>query len=189
MRSDGQGGAVLRALAAVMVLGCTLASATDASPVSAVATGQPQCEDASGSGRRRQVHFVPNSYRFWTDPRHATTELPEGCTGSACTLVPAFANILLQNSNFLACQGGPFALCYHSGPSTTSPGLGCTLTPNGRFANCDCYAFAYGAYFVDINSILNYGVYRKTVKRCGAAGASAPGSTRPPCARRSTGDG
>ncbi len=29
---------------------------------------------------------------------------------------PAFADILLEQSNFLPCKGGPIALCYYSGP-------------------------------------------------------------------------
>ncbi len=159
MTSGGLGRALL-ALVATSVLGYTIAGAAE--------PNQGRSAEASG---RRQVHFVPNSYRFWSSPRHATTELPQGCTGANCTPVAAYADILLKGSNFLSCQGGPFALCYYSGPSTTAEGIGCTLTEDGRFANCNCYAIPYGAYFVDINAILNSGVYRKTVKRCGADGS------------------
>jgi hypothetical protein len=56
---------------------------------------------------RTIVHFVPNSYSFWSDPQNWTTSYG-----------PAFANILLQSSNFVPCRGGPFALCYYSGPSS-----------------------------------------------------------------------
>ena len=122
----------------------------------------------------RQVHFVPNTFLFWNNPLFATTKLPQGCTGKNCTYVPAYANILLQNSNFLQCKGGPFALCYYSGPSeggTGSADLSCELTPDGKFANCNCYQIPYGTYFVDINAILNYGVYLQTVATCGKDGS------------------
>jgi len=131
---------------------------------------------------QRIVHFVPNSFAFWDDPRRATTLLPPvcttescaplPCTGPDCVPVPAYANVLLKPANFLPCEGGPFALCYYSGPEPTSGGadLTCTLTPDGRFANCNCYEIPYGTYFVDINAILNYGVYRETVEACGDDG-------------------
>jgi hypothetical protein len=113
----------------------------------------------SGSPSPGIVHFVPNSYAFWSDPANWTT-----------TYGPAYANILLTPSNFVPCRGGPFALCYYSGPST-SPGLSCTLTPDGRYADCQCYDIPYGVYFVDINAILNNTVYQATVLQCGADGS------------------
>lgn len=181
MISGAQGRTGFLALASVIVLGCAVASATCAWATSAAAKGQLQCEEPAS--KPRQVHFVPNSYRFWSSPKHATTELPEGCTGSDCTPVPAYANIVLQGSNFLPCQGGPFALCYYSGPSTTSESLGCTLTEDGRFANCNCYAIPYGAYLVDINAILNNGVYRKTIKKCGTDGSQCGAVNAAPVCR------
>jgi hypothetical protein len=122
----------------------------------------------------RQVHFVPNTFAFWNNPSFATTQLPPGCAGGGCAPIPAYANILLQNSNFVQCKGGPFALCYYSGPNTAGnepTNLSCELTPDGKFANCDCYAIPYGTYFVDINAILNYNVYLQTVATCGRDGA------------------
>jgi hypothetical protein len=131
----------------------------------------------------RQIHFVPNSYEFWTNPAHATTHLTLGCTGTNCscasgpdcTAIPAFGDILLQPTNFVWCKGGPYALCYYSGPNTGSLDLSCTLTPDGRYANCNCFEVPWGAYFVDMNAILNYEVYRKTVKVCGADGRRCAG--------------
>lgn len=79
---------------------------------------------------------------------------------------PAYANILLKPTNFLPCRGGPFALCYYSGPEPET----CELTPAGRLANCKCSEIAYGAYFVDINAILNLFVYFETIHRCGHDG-------------------
>lgn len=77
---------------------------------------------------------------------------------------PAYADILLEPSNFVPCEGGPFALCYYSGPGPES----CELTGDGTFANCKCFEIAYGKYFVDINAILDLNVYLNTVDVCGA---------------------
>lgn len=106
------------------------------------------------------VHFVPNSHAFWSDPANWTT-----CFG------PAYADILLTPSNFVPCRGGPYALCYYSGPSTGTEDLSCTLTPDGLYANCKCFDIPYGVYFVDINSILNHSVYETTIAQCGADGS------------------
>jgi hypothetical protein len=106
------------------------------------------------------VHFVPNSHAFWSDPANWTTDLG-----------PAYANIVLTSTNFLPCQGGPYALCYYSGPSTGTEDLSCTLTADGLYANCKCFSIPYGVYFVDINAILNHAVYEQTVAQCGADGS------------------
>jgi hypothetical protein len=74
------------------------------------------------------IHFVPNSHDFWSNPANWTTSYG-----------PAYANIILAPSNFLPCLGGPFALCYYSGPSSGAEDLSCTLTPDGLYANCNCY--------------------------------------------------
>ncbi len=121
------------------------------------------------------VHFVPNTFLFWNNPLFATTELPAGCSGSGCTPTPAYANILLENSNFVQCKGGPYALCYYSGPDTGSPNLSCVPTADGKFANCTCYQIPYGTYFVDINAILNYSVYLQTIAVCGSDGSKCSG--------------
>jgi hypothetical protein len=106
------------------------------------------------------VHFVPNSHAFWSDPANWTT-----CFG------PAYANILLASTNFVPCRGGPYALCYYSGPSTGTEDLSCTLTADGLYANCKCFDIPYGVYFVDINAILNHSVYEATIAQCGADGS------------------
>lgn len=105
------------------------------------------------------VSFVPNSFQFWDNPRNWTT-----------IFGPAYADIVLIPPNFLPCRGGPFALCYYSGPSPET----CELTTDGRFANCKCFEIPYGKYFVDINAILNHEVYLKTVKQCGKEGRNCP---------------
>jgi hypothetical protein len=118
-----------------------------------------------------QVHFVPNTFRFWDDPRFFTTDQPPK---------PAYADVLIAPTGFLPCQGGPFALCYYSGPngSPASEDLSCTVTPDGRFANCRCYEIPYGTYFVNNTSILNYAVYLETLEACGedGSGCSSPNS-------------
>jgi hypothetical protein len=115
----------------------------------------------SSSGSTGIVHFVPNSHAYWSNPAHWTTNYG-----------PAYANILLTSTNFLPCRGGPYALCYYSGPSSGPEDLSCTLTANGKYANCNCFAIPYGVYFVDINAILNHSVYEKTVAQCGSDGSN-----------------
>ncbi len=106
------------------------------------------------------VHFVPNSHPFWSNPENWTTEFG-----------PAYANILLAPSNFVPCRGGPYALCYYSGPSSGPEDLSCTLSADGKYANCQCFDIPYGVYFVDINAILNYSVYQDTIAQCGSDGS------------------
>jgi len=80
---------------------------------------------------------------------------------------PAWADILLEPTNFVPCKGGPIALCYYSGPEPEK----CELVGDGTFANCECFEISYGKYFVDINAILNKDVYLATVDACGSDGS------------------
>lgn len=81
---------------------------------------------------------------------------------------PAWADILVEKSNFVECKGASIALCYYSGPEGTTP---CTID-GGNLANCTCYAIPAGQpYLVDINAILNLDVYLETVKDCGKDGS------------------
>jgi len=123
-------------------------------------TTTPAPPTASPTPARGIIHFVPNSHPFWSNPANWTT-----------TFGPAYANILLTGSNFLPCRGGPFALCYYSGPSSGTEDLSCTLTADGLYANCKCFDIPYGVYFVDINAILNHAVYENTVAQCGIDGS------------------
>ena len=79
---------------------------------------------------------------------------------------PAFADIIIQQSNFLPCLGGPIALCYYSGPEPET----CVVVPGGGFANCECFEIPYGLYFVLINAILNLDIYNDTIAVCGTEG-------------------
>jgi len=118
------------------------------------------CNGGGGSAASGPVHFVPNSHPFWSNQKNWTT-----------TYGPAYADISLAASNFVPCRGGPYALCYYSGPNTGSQDLSCTLTPDGKYANCLCYDIPYGVYFVDINGILNHKVYEDTIAKCGVDGS------------------
>ena len=124
------------------------------------------------------VHFVPNSHAFWSNPANWTTSFG-----------PAYADITLASSNFVPCRGGPFALCYYSGPSSGAEDLSCSPTSDGNYANCNCFDIPYGVYFVDINAILNHAVYEKTVAQCGADGSlCATLNSAPVCANVNKGN-
>lgn len=110
---------------------------------------------------------------------------------------PAYANIVAGTSNFIKCtppSGRKFAyaLCYYSGPNAPTgtnaenPPLPCTMSKDGRYANCTCYAItnemAAGKipYLVDINAISNLDIYRKTIEACGRDGEKcASGGVEP----------
>lgn len=105
---------------------------------------------------------------------------------------PAYADIWLHPQNFLACKpplhrSFTYALCLYSGPAVgtpvgakgstaVNPPLPCKLAPDGKSADCTCYALTteeyppYIPYFVDINAILNLDLYRRTVGACGHEG-------------------
>ena len=119
------------------------------------------CNGNNGSSSTGFTHFVPNSHAFWSNPKNWTTSYG-----------PAYADITLTASNFVPCRGGPYALCYYSGPNTGSPDLSCVPTPDGKYANCQCYDIPYGVYFVDINAILNHKVYEETIAACGKDGSA-----------------
>jgi len=118
-----------------------------------------------------EVHFVPNTFRFWDDPRFATTTDPPK---------PAYADVVLSPTGFLPARADPFALCYYSGPdgSPASEDLSCEVTPDGRFANCRCYEIPYGSYFVLNTAILNYPIYLETLEACARTAAAAARPTR-----------
>ncbi|MHA7773097.1 hypothetical protein [Roseibium sp. M-1] len=97
-------------------------------------------------------------------------------------------------SQFLACKGNSYALCYYSGPEiatpsrhgATPPVMPCTVDANsdGKLADCTCYAvtdvadeadgnplgimFQYN--YVLLTSILQPDVYDNTLSTCGPTG-------------------
>ena len=94
------------------------------------------------------------------------------------TTSPAYADILVRPSNFLPCKGGPFALCYYSGPDGNLP---CHVArQNDPLAECDCVEIAHGAYYVDINAILDVDTYLQTVESCGRSGSKCTATNSAP---------
>ena len=67
-------------------------------------------------------HFLPKSQAFWDDSKNWTTAYG-----------PAYRDNVEKVENMVPCTG-KFALCFHSGPEPAP----CTLTKDGRFANCEC---------------------------------------------------
>jgi hypothetical protein len=86
------------------------------------------------------VHFMPNSHAFWSNQQHWTTSYG-----------PAYADILLQPSNFVPCPARPLRAMLLLGTEFRLEDLSCTLTPDGKYANCQYFDIPYGIYFVDIN--------------------------------------
>lgn len=97
-------------------------------------------------------------------------------SGSACAWADAHSGL----ENFLACRlevTGPIALCYYSGvPGEPLQTPGCTLTQDGKAADCTCYQISRGKpkgarySYILVTSILNKRVYQETVRRCGPNG-------------------
>lgn len=98
---------------------------------------------------------------------------------------PPWADAFSNPTNFLACRGNPYALCYYSGPDTPTPrynnvpapSLPCTVQGDDtNKANCTCYAITeatvgpLGHNFVLIDSILNPEVRQETITQCGETG-------------------
>jgi hypothetical protein len=112
------------------------------------------------------------AFVFNTDLTTCTPGVPP----SPQTCAPSYANILAQlPDNFLPCRGGPFALCYYSGPDGTLP---CKVrkAAEGNIADCKCIEVPYGPYFVDIHAIMDKQTYDETVLQCGPQGENC---TRP----------
>jgi hypothetical protein len=108
---------------------------------------------AHGYRRLPPFHFVPDSFAFWDFSRNWTTNYG-----------PAYRDTVPDPSYFLPCTGR-FALCFHSGPEP----LPCTLTEDGRFADCTCDV-GDSLNYVLMTAILNDDVYKETVKACGHDG-------------------
>lgn len=97
-------------------------------------------------------------------------------------VVISSGNTGIRSTNMLACSKAKYALCFFSGPPTPTgkdcPGPNCTNQPlpctvdrdNPKIADCTCKVFD-SPYYVDINGILNLGVYYKTINVCGADGS------------------
>ena len=119
------------------------------------------------------------------------TDCRTNASASACAWADAHSGL----ENFLACKletTGPIALCYYSGvPGAPLGTPGCTLTQDGKAADCECYRIARGQpkgarfSYLLVTSILNKEVYEATIRRCGRNGerclnAANLGSKNPP---------
>ena len=112
---------------------------------------------------------------------------------------PPRSDTITALSQFLVCEGNPYALCYYSGPEgvppdTTLPvpALPCELGDDGQVANCKCYALEHGeaVNYVALPSILNPEVLQATVDQCGEDGSGCLNMTNEnDCASDSTADG
>lgn len=139
---------------------------------SAVAAPPPRKERKIEQTARKVTRSVmlghdgrKEAFVFNTDLTTCTATPP-----SLDTCAPPYANILTDPAtNFLPCRGGPFALCYYSGPDGTLP---CTVRreAEGNYAECKCVEVPYGPYFVDIHAIMDKTTYDATVLACGEQG-------------------
>ena len=104
--------------------------------------------------------------------------------------VPPRADAFEDVSNFLACTGNPYALCYYSGPGdaiATSDGASQSLpcvpsdSADGATANAECKCFAFTEpsdlqqtiyNFVEVRSILNPVVRDATTDICNEDGSN-----------------
>lgn len=85
---------------------------------------------------------------------------------------PAYADVVGDfATNYLKCEGGPFALCCYSGPKGPLP---CDTSKYDTTSECTCTVIEHGPYSVDILGILNLEVYEATVAACGADGSLCP---------------
>ena len=181
MRPMGRQGAVYRYLSRVrlgffVLLSLTASLGAQENPLIEAFPASTPSERASAKAYSRTILrgvTLKDVYRFntlWTT-----------------TLGPAYANIVEESSNFIACRppsgkAFSYALCYYSGPpeatgsNSENPALPCRLNPDGTVAYCTCYAVsneAEGAkapYLVDINAISNLYLYEQTVAVCGRDG-------------------
>ncbi len=159
----------------------------------------------SNSGKYAQQYeqIILQGVKLRGDVFQINDLLTTDTSGDGVNDTPAYANIFTGPFNFLACnppqgQGEPFsyALCYYSGPndptglSIDNPRLPCTLSSNGKVANCKCYKLSTDVvppqipYYVDIHAILNLQIYNETVDACGSEGigcASFNGIIPPVC--------
>jgi hypothetical protein len=154
---------------------------TEPASGSTTTTGDP-CPNPPACGDNCSNHpFVPTD--CWTTPYG-----------------PAKADVVMgdpvRSTNMLYCNGGTYALCFFSGPpyatgknpADNAP-LPCVM--EGDIAKCTCQAYTSGAYFVDINGILNRGAYDQTVQVCGQDGSNCanikncgPDGRLPGCEKR-----
>jgi len=137
------------ACAFLMLLGCSLASQTTAQTISSESTSTNNASSYWSDPVNWKQQFVPDSQLFWDNSKHWTSNFG-----------PAYRDTTEGGSQFLKCTS-QFALCFESG----KPPLPCTLSPDGRSADCKCLVFNKTNYVL-VTAILNYPVYQSTVQSC-----------------------
>jgi hypothetical protein len=151
----------IAAVLCLLMLACVTSTdqTTNSAKTQATNASTPQATSSPAASPKTSVDFG----RYATASSFKLNTLPTTPYG------PAWADISLQKSNFLECEGASIALCYYSGPGPTTP---CNVESGGDLANCTCYAIPKGQkYKVLINAILNLDVYLKTVEVCGKDGS------------------
>ncbi len=133
----------------LMLLGCSLACPMAAQTISPQASSAPNTSSYWSDPLNWKQQFVPDSQPFWDNSKFWTTNFG-----------PAYRDTAEKVSQFLACSS-QFALCFESG----KPPLPCTLSPDGRSANCKCLVYNKPNYVL-ATAILNYPVYQSTVQAC-----------------------
>src|SRR5579862_7842323 len=101
--------------------------------------------------------YIPNDKTFWDDSKNWTTNFG-----------PAYRDTVEDATQMLGCTG-EFALCFHSGAAP----FPCRLSADGQSADCKCTVQSSTNYVLE-TAILNYDVYLKTLKTCGADGTDCP---------------
>jgi len=139
----------LLACAFLTLLCCSLASQTAAQTISPEASSTNNASSYWSDPINWKQQFVPDSPLFWDNSKHWTTNFG-----------PAYRDTAESGSQFLACSS-QFALCFESG----KPPLPCTLSPDGRSADCKCLVFNKTNYVL-ATAILNYPVYQSTIQAC-----------------------
>ena len=121
----------LSRLGAALVLGL-LALATGPAVANNSCKPDPACKPQFSLDRYEAGRDVP------------ITDCRTNPSGSACAWADAHSGL----ENFLACRletTGPIALCYYSGvPGAALQTPGCTLTQDGKAADCTCYQVSQG---------------------------------------------
>lgn len=133
----------------LMVLALSLGRPVAAQTASSQPASQPNASSYWSDPVNWKQQFVPDSQLFWDDSKHWTTNFG-----------PAYRDTAEMPSQFLKCSS-QFALCFESGAEP----LPCTLSPDGRSADCKCLVFNKTNYVL-ITAILNYPVYLQTVQQC-----------------------
>ena len=192
----------VRSLASVLVVAIAMASfgagaasgqSDPSAPAQPIATPpQPAAEAAEP-----MVATPPSPANAAGHPCDALNCGATGCknypvTYSNCNTTPngpARADLVTAPTSFLYCEHSRYALCFFSGPpqktgkDPKNRPLPCVLSANGTTADCTCQVYT-GVSYVDMNGILNYGVWQETVQLCGPLGAGC--KNLPKCAKDPT---